>query len=174
MTEIEKFSALFAKCVEINGLESHNHENSNSPNVFLSYSGHVAQISIEWFINGWWSGARYDGKIEFYTKDVDQPCWQKHGMSYFEYAMSELENLQNHTCEVALDADLSNYDAIENLNTGDVFLLKTPIDTVARGVVIERGGKKRYQVSGLKPKTTEYTFGAIKRYMEYLRELKRA
>ena len=115
MTKPEKLAALLAKCVEINGLESHGHSNSNRPNVFLSYSGHVSQIRVEWYINGWQFRGSQDGIIEFYISDMDKPCWQKVGLTYFEYVMCELENLQNHTCEVELDADMSNYENIKNL-----------------------------------------------------------
>ena len=50
--KLEKLAKLFAKCVEINGMEKHNHSDNNNPNIFFDYSGHVSHIRVSWYING--------------------------------------------------------------------------------------------------------------------------
>jgi hypothetical protein len=178
--KIEKLAAIFAKCVEINGLEAHTHSDNNEPNVFFDYSGHVSNIRIYWYINGWSKGLHWDGEITFRIRDIDagcvcEECYTNNiKQSRYQCVMNMLEKLQNNVSEVALDADEGNLANIKKLNPGEVFLLKTPIDTVVRGVVeIVPGGQRRYAIPRFKPNKTKFTFAEIKKHMDYLQQLKR-
>jgi len=163
MTKTEMLANIFAKCVEINGLEAHDHSDSNRPNVFFNYSGHVSSVGLYWYINGWATGLDRDDEFDFHISRLD-------GKLYAEI-MNKLDELQNHTSEVALDCNIDNLDSIKKLAIGDIFLLKTPIDSLCRGEVVQTDKGRRYKIKGIKG-GAEITYATLKRHLIYLGDLK--
>jgi len=163
MTKTEMLTNIFAKCIEINGLEAHDHSESNRPNVFFDYCGHVSSVRLYWYINGWASGLSWDDVFDFYISKLDAKLYTE--------IMDKLDELQNHTSEVALDCNIDNLDSIKKLAIGDIFLLETPIDSLCRGEVVQTDKGRRYKIKGIKG-GLEITFVTLKRHLIYLRELK--
>ena len=164
----EMIGNICAKCVEINGIEGHTHADSNRPNVFFNYSGHVGQLSIRYHTNGWASHADDETLAcgdNFYT-------YRLTGKEYLTI-MDELDALKNHFNEIALDCDIENLDNLKKLGEGEVFLLTLPTNRVVRGVTVMIDGKTRYDVDIAKSVKAPLSFRQLKTQVERLREIMR-
>ena len=141
MTIPEMAGSILAKCIEVNGIEGHDHGDSNRPNVFFEFMGHVGKIKICYCPNGWQKGEDWtllDCGYEWTLADLTE--------STYNEIMAQLEEIESHASEIAVDCDSSNLDALLSLKDGDAFLLTLPTGRVVRGVALTVDGKRRFDV----------------------------
>jgi len=162
--KMEMVMNIFAKCLEINGMEERMHENGNRPAVFFDFSGHIASIALRWYTNGWTTGLDPCEHLQLINISSLDEKW-------YAEIMDKLTALQNHTSEIALDCDIQNLANVKKLAVGEIFMVKTPIDSLHRGEVVQTDKGKRYKIKGIKG-GAEITFASLKKHIEYLLDLK--